>query len=113
MAPAVLLTGAAAPRPAQRTQRVLVLQRELPTLRERDAAFGRAKRQRALYETVEGLGGHAEVPHLTGQLGFSAALITALVERGFASIESEVVARDPFARRAVAPRVRHSSGTTG
>ncbi|HEU4563309.1 MAG TPA: hypothetical protein VFS05_01625, partial [Gemmatimonadaceae bacterium] len=38
------LTGVAAPRPAQKTQRILVLRRELPSLQERDTLFARAKR---------------------------------------------------------------------
>src|SRR6185312_15249025 len=97
-----LLTGAAAPRPAQRTQRILVLRRELPTLQERQQAFARAKRQRELFEVLEGMGGHAEVAHLTTQLGFSPAVVKALVARDFASIESTIVARDPFAAR---PRI--------
>ena len=102
-----LLTGAAAPRPAQRTQRILVLRHELPTLQERQHAFARATRQRELFEILEGMGGHAEVAHLTTQLGFSAAVVKALVTRGFASVESTVVARDPFAARPVIAPAHH------
>ena len=103
-----LLTGAAAPRPAQRTERILVLRRDLPTLQERQQAFARAKRQRELFEVVEGMGGHAEVAHVTGQLGFSHAVVKALVARDFASIESTVIARDPFAARPALAPARHT-----
>ena len=102
-----LLTGAVAPRPAQRTERILVLRRELPTLQERQQAFARAKRQRELFEVLESTGGHAEVAHLTTQLGFSPAVVKALVTRGFASVESTVVARDPFAARPVIAPAHH------
>jgi primosomal protein N' (replication factor Y) len=103
-----LLTGAAVPRPAQRTQRILVQRGELPTLTEREAVFARAKRQRELYEVLEGLGGHAEIAHLTAHLGFSPGVVKALVTRGLASVQSTVVARDPFAARAVAPPAAHT-----
>ncbi|HEU4642175.1 MAG TPA: primosomal protein N', partial [Gemmatimonadaceae bacterium] len=69
--------------------------------------FARAKRQRELYEVLEGLGGHAEVGHLVEQLGFSRGVLDKLVEKGLASIESEVVARDPFAARPGAPPAAH------
>jgi primosomal protein N' (replication factor Y) len=103
-----LLTGAAAPRPAQRTERILVLRRDLPTLQERQHAFARAKRQRELFEVLEAMGGHAEVAHLTGQLGFSPAVVKALVARDFASIESTIVSRDPFAARPTLTPARHT-----
>ncbi|HSC30186.1 MAG TPA: primosomal protein N' [Gemmatimonadaceae bacterium] len=103
-----LLTGAGAPRPAQRTERILVLRRDLPTLQERHEMFARARRQRELFEVLESLGGHAAVAHITGQLGFSAAVVKALVSRELASIESTVVARDPFAARRVPAPTRHA-----
>src|SRR5690242_933932 len=65
------LTGAATPRPAQKTQRIAVLLRELPSLQERDRLFARARRQRELYEVLEGLGGRCPVSHLSERLGFS------------------------------------------
>ncbi|MEX2569958.1 MAG: primosomal protein N' [Gemmatimonadota bacterium] len=83
--------------PAVRTRRVLRLARELPSLSERDEVFGRARRQRECWEWVESVGGMAEVAHLTGQIGFSYAVVNALVERGVATIEEEEVARDPYA----------------
>ena len=96
----VLLTGERAPTPSARTQRIAVIARELPSLQERDSLFGRAARQRALYEVLEGMGGRGEVPHLTGQLGFGAELLRALATRGLITIETSVVARDPFQSRA-------------
>jgi primosomal protein N' (replication factor Y) len=95
----VMLTGERAPTPSAKTQRIAVIARELPSLQERDALFGRAARQRALYEVLEGMGGRGEVPHLTGQLGFGAELVRALETRGLITIETSVVARDPFSRR--------------
>jgi primosomal protein N' (replication factor Y) len=83
--------------PPVKTRRVLRLTRELPTLVERDAVFGRAKRQRECFETVEGMAGTAEVAHLAGQLGFSYPVVNALVERGMAEIVEEEVSRDPYA----------------
>ena len=102
-----LLTGAAAPRPAQKTQRVLVLARDLPSLTEREAAFARAGRQRALYEALESIGGRAEVAHVVARLGFAPAIVRKLVARGIATIEEAVVARDPFAARAGTPATHH------
>jgi primosomal protein N' (replication factor Y) (superfamily II helicase) len=93
-----VVTEAPRARPAVRTRRVLRLTRELPSLRERDVLFRRALRQRECWETVESLGGATEVAHLTGQLGFSYAVIHALVEKGLAVIAEEEVARDPYAR---------------
>ena len=83
--------------PGPRTERVLRLVRELRTLSERDRAFGRAKRQRELYETLESVGGQAGVGHLMKQLGFSRAVLNGLVERRLAEIVEREVERDPFA----------------
>jgi primosomal protein N' (replication factor Y) (superfamily II helicase) len=83
--------------PSVRTERVLRITRELPTLTSREEAFGRAKRQRELYETVEEAGGSLETSHIAGQLGFSYPVIKGLVDRGLASIDTVEVARDPYA----------------
>ena len=96
------LTGSDVPRPAVRSRRVARIERLLPSLQERDALFGRAARQRALYEALESLGGEADVSHLTQQLGFSPAVLHGLVAKGFASVRSDELRRDPFAAR---PRV--------
>ena len=95
----VLRVHTEAPRvaPAVRTRRILRLTSEIPSLVERERLFGRAKRQRECFETVEETGGTAEVPHLVGQLGFSYAIVNALVEKGVAVVEEEEVSRDPYA----------------
>jgi len=89
--------------PAVRTERFVLLTRYLPTLLERDREFGRAKRQRDAYDAIDSLGGEAAVGHLTKQLGFSSALISALVERGAARIEARERPRDPFAELTAVP----------
>jgi len=94
-----LLTGERAPTPSAKTIRVATIARELPSLQERDSMFKRAPRQRALYEVLEQMGGRGELPHLTGQLGFGAELVRALEKRGLVTIETSVVARDPFQAR--------------
>ncbi len=94
--PAVLSGSVKIDAPAK-TRRVLRLTRDLPSLQEREELFGRAQRQRELYEMVESLGGEADVAHLTTQLGFSHAIVSGLSARGVAAIEEEQVQRDPFA----------------
>ena len=79
------------------TERLLVLAGEPPSLLERERAFKRKARQRALYEAVEGLGGRVPVRHVLEQLGFDAALVRALVKGGLATIELIERVRDPFA----------------
>jgi primosomal protein N' (replication factor Y) len=103
-----LLTGVDTPRPTQKSERVAVIARELPSLRERDELFGRAKRQRELYEVLEGMGGQCKVAHLSAKLGFSPGVIQKLAERGLIAIQSEVVSRDPFATRDSGPPARHT-----
>jgi primosomal protein N' (replication factor Y) len=102
------LTGAAAPAPAVRTRRVVVLARELSSLLRRERIFARAPQQRALFELLESLGGRAPVDHLLEQLQFSPSVLKGLVARGLAVVESEVVARDPFAARAAPPPAPHT-----
>ncbi len=77
-------------------ERVLVLG-EPPSLLEREEQFKRAKEQRRLLEAVEELGGRSPLKHLHDQLGFSPAVVKALVARGLATIEVETRLRDPFA----------------
>src|SRR5262249_4948935 len=69
------LTGAHAPVPSARTERIVVQRRELPSLAARDQAFARAPRQRALFELVESLGGRAPVAHLTERLKFTPSVL--------------------------------------
>ena len=83
--------------PEARTERYVVLTRLLPTLLERERLFGRAARQREAYDAIESLGGEAAVRHLRDRLGFSAAVLKGLVERGVAAVEAREHPRDPFA----------------
>jgi len=83
--------------PAVGRARTVALARSLPSLLERERVFGRALRQRAAYEAIDALGGEVEVAHLTGQLGFSSAVLRALVERGVARWGERETLRDPFA----------------
>ncbi|HEX7117548.1 MAG TPA: primosomal protein N' [Longimicrobiales bacterium] len=94
--PAVL-SDTGRPAPPVKTRRVLRLVRELPSLTRREEVFGRARRQRELYELIETIGGSAEVAHLTGHVGFSAAVLRGLVDKGLATFVDEEVERDPFA----------------
>ncbi len=82
---------------AELKRQVLELVGEAPTLLERDAAFGRAHRQRQAYETLEAIGGSAPVAHLERHYGYGRAVLAGLVDRGLARISLEAVARDPFA----------------
>ncbi|HEX5387231.1 MAG TPA: primosomal protein N' [Gemmatimonadales bacterium] len=92
------------------TERLLVLAEPAPTLLEREALFRRSRRQRELYEALEGLGGHAPVRHAVEQLGFSAALVRALVRRRLARVESTERVRDPFAVLPATPPPEHLTG---
>ena len=103
-----VLTEAPRTQPALRTRRVLRLTRELPSLLERDELFGRSRRQRACWETLEAMGGAADVGHLLEALHFSRGVLQGLVGKGLARFEEEVVPRDPYAgvRVEPAPRLR-------
>jgi primosomal protein N' (replication factor Y) len=101
------LTGPATPTPTPKTRRLAVLSRELPTLMERDATFARSRRQRDVYELIETLGGRAAVDVLLERSRFSPSVLKSLADRGLVSIETETVARDPFAARASAADPKH------
>ena len=92
---------ASRPEAAGKSERVLVIGGELPTLLARDEAFKRAPQQRELYELLEQLGGRAPVTHLVERLGCSSSVVSGLVKRGLARIESQSLSRDPFATRGV------------
>ena len=100
---------------AVKTRRVLRIVQELPTLLAREEAFGRAKRQREAYETLESLGGRAEAAHMTAALGFGPDIIRQLVKKGFVAAEDEVVSRDPYAEMPVAeaPRLNPTAAQAG
>ncbi|HYV99317.1 MAG TPA: primosomal protein N' [Gemmatimonadaceae bacterium] len=100
MLPAAL-TGAARPSGSVKTERVLEIVRELPTLLERDDVFKRAPKQRAVYEALERAGGRAAVSTIVEQAAVSESVIDALVGRGIARMERDRVERDPFTSRKV------------
>ena len=94
--------------PPVKTRRVLRIARELPTLTMRDDVFGRAHRQRECYEVLESMGGSADAAHLSDALGFSAAVLRALVDKGVVEITDERTERDPFADIDPGEPARHS-----
>jgi primosomal protein N' (replication factor Y) len=77
-------------------RKVIRIERELPTLLERDALFGRAARQREAYDCLEAMGGSSSLAHMERQLGFSRSVLKGLVDRGVAEIADEVVSREPM-----------------
>ena len=84
--------------PAPAAERLLVLTGNgMDSLLERERRFKRAPKRRAVYETVEALGGAAPVSHLVGQLKISSSVLDGLVEQGLARIERVPEMRDPFA----------------
>jgi len=82
---------------AELRRQVIELAGEPPTLLERDELFGRARRQREAFETLEAIGGSAPVAHLEQHYGFGRSVLRGLVDRGVARISMESVDRDPFA----------------
>src|SRR6185369_4606332 len=99
----LVLSGAVRLEQPLKKRSVVRLVRELPSLRERDELFGRAARQRELYELLESTGGHQDLAQLTTQLGFTHALVRGLVKRELAVVEEEAVSRDPFATAPTIP----------
>ncbi len=99
-----LLSQASAPVPSAKTQRVVRLRQELPSLLQREQAFARGRQQRVVYDLLEAQGGSAPFEALLMQAGCSAGVISALAKRGFVEVRQEALARDPFVHRAgVAP----------
>ncbi len=82
--------------PAAGADEVVVLTQALPSLLERDEVFGRAVRQREVYETIDALGGEVAARRLTKEYGFSRTVVRGLVERGLAHFETRERLRDPF-----------------
>jgi primosomal protein N' (replication factor Y) (superfamily II helicase) len=99
----VQLTSAAAPTPAGKRQRVVVLHRRLDSLMERDALFKRTPKQRVVYEHLEANGDRATVATLHERLDVGDGVLRAMAQRGLVRLEQEGVLRDPFALRAAAP----------
>ena len=83
--------------PAPAAERLLVLTGNgLESLLERERRFKRAPKRRAVYETVEALGGSAPISHLVRQLKLSSSALEGLVKQGLARIERVPEMRDPF-----------------
>ncbi|HUF65396.1 MAG TPA: primosomal protein N' [Gemmatimonadaceae bacterium] len=99
----VALAAPDMPVPRPKTRSVVRLRTEAPSLLERDALFGRARRQREAYEVIESLGGTADAEHLRARLAVSPAVIRRLAERGLIEVVQQTVARDPFALRPIPP----------
>ena len=93
------LTGAEDPHPARKTQRVVRLGVDIPSLLQRDKVFARARQQRSVFELVESLGGRTTVEQLTSQAEFSPSVLKSLEKRGYVIIENEEIERDPFSTR--------------
>ena len=90
--------------PAPATERLFVLTGNgLESLLERERRFRRAPKRRAVYDTVEALGGSAPVSHLTNQLKLSPRVLQGLVEQGLARFEHVPEMRDPFANLSSPP----------
>jgi primosomal protein N' (replication factor Y) len=106
MLPAAL-TGPSDPTPSAKMRRVVIIDQPIESLIERDRVFARSPKQRALYELVESLGGRATVEHVTEQLHASDSVLAGLVKRRIVRVESETVARDPFASRSLTVSPSH------
>ena len=90
--------------PAPAAERLLVLTRNgMDSLLERERRFKRAPKRRAVYETVEALGGSAPLSHLVQQLRLSRNSVEGLVRQGLARIERVPEMRDPFAAMSSPP----------
>src|SRR5438445_31694 len=84
--------------PAPAAERLFVLTGNgVDSLLERERRFKRSPKRRAVYETVEALGGSAPVSHLVNQLRLPRNSLDALVQQGLARIERVPEMRDPFA----------------
>jgi primosomal protein N' (replication factor Y) (superfamily II helicase) len=93
--------------PPVRTRLVVRLVDRIPSVGERERLFGRARRQRECFETLESLGGAAEMAHISGRLGFSDSVVRGLVAKSLAAIAEEEVARDPYGGVAAAAHAEH------
>ena len=90
--------------PAPAAERLLVLTGNgMDSLLERERRFKRAPKRRAIYETVEALGGTAPVSHLVKQLKLSTSALEGLVKQGLARVEYVPEIRDPFAGLSTPP----------
>jgi primosomal protein N' (replication factor Y) len=101
------LAGAEHPDPSGRTRRTVEIEPLPSSLMAREAAFGRARKQRELYDYLESVGGRAAVEHVLERLSISESVIDGLVLRGLARVARESMDRDPFAARPPAPAAVH------
>lgn len=89
---------------AEKRQRFVTIQQELPSLLERERLFARSPQQRTVYELLEAQGGTAALTAVREQAQCSAGVLAAMVKRGIVVVHDDVVRRDPFAARpGVAP----------
>ena len=89
--------------PPRRTERLVVLAGSLPSLLERERAFRRAPKRRAVYEALEALGGSAPLRHLRERLQLPASAVDGLVLQGLARFERIARQRDPFSELSSPP----------
>jgi len=94
------MTGAEDPTPHRKTQRVVRLSVDMPSLLHREKVFARAPQQRAAFELLESLGGKSTVEHITSHLNATASVLKGLEKKGLVIVASEEIARDPFSTRA-------------
>ena len=85
------------PAPSLKTRRVVRIVKRLETLAAREDVFGRASRQRELYELLELSGGGADLGHLTTTEGFSRGVVSGLEAKALVGLFDEEEFRDPFA----------------
>ena len=93
------LTGPENPHPGRKTQRIVRIGVDIPSLLQRDKVFARSPQQRAVFELIESLGNKTTVDQLTSQLEFSPSVLKSLEKRGLIIIEEEELERDPFSSR--------------
>jgi primosomal protein N' (replication factor Y) (superfamily II helicase) len=94
-------------RSPHKTQRIVTLARELPSLLFRDKLFAHAPRQRAMFELIESLGGQTPAAHLIEQLGCTPSVLRGLAKHGLVELSDAIVERDPFAARALGAQAAH------
>lgn len=100
--PTVLCGTGHGPGTMARTRKVVHIARWLESLAERDAAFARAPRQQAAYETLERAAGSIPLASLVDQ-GIGRGVVKALEGKGIVEVRDQEVVRDPFASTAAEP----------
>ncbi len=100
--PSVLSGTAEGAQPKVRTHKVVHIARWLESLAERDAAFTRAPRQRAAYESLERAAGSMPLASLLDQ-GFGRGVVKALEGKGIVEVLDQEMVRDPFASTGTEP----------